>query len=91
MFAELLNWPSQETVALSGNTWAMAEVTSHDVESVENGGERPRPPAVVTQHMEGDRRFVLLNPNVSPQPPSQYCCQWVCLHYYWRQHVCVWV
>ena len=49
-------------MGISGNTWALAEVTSS---APDEPRDRARPPAVVTQHLSAERRFVLINPNVS--------------------------
>ena len=55
----------QETLHIDGRTWAMAEIPSPSAGSMECGlPGRPQPPLVVTQHLEADRRFVILNSQV---------------------------
>ena len=50
---------------LDGKTWALSEVPVVGSESDAAQPYSPiQPPSVVTQHMEGQRRFVLINSQV---------------------------
>lgn len=51
----------QSTIAVDGRTWAMCEVTSGEPNVVV---DKPDPPAVVTQHSETPRKFILLSAQV---------------------------
>ena len=60
----------QETTAIDGRAWALAElpmsVPQFDTCNNQQGPlQRAEPPLVVIQHMEPTRRFVLLNSQVS--------------------------
>ena len=56
-------------MSINGHTWAMTEEANpEEVEwrrQVGSGGEKCNPPLVVTQHMESNRRLVLLTTMVS--------------------------
>ena len=56
---------------MNGNTWAMAEIPKRGGAASATGRARSDPPAVVTQHIDGSRKFVLLNPNVSSRYSDQ--------------------
>jgi len=67
----------QDKLMLDGCSWTLSEVPRHDnstssssvaprgmaVNTVMAGG-RPDPPAVVTQHAQIDRQFVIINSKV---------------------------
>ena len=52
---------------LDGRTWAIEEVPNELLGAVPlsfNDGLKPDPPAVVTQHMRPNRKFVIINSQV---------------------------
>ena len=57
----------QETSTIDGQSWAIAEIPLSRSRAVTETGGRAEPPLVVTQHMEADRRFVIINSQVNMQ------------------------
>lgn len=52
----------QTTTGIDGKTWALCEETS---ENYVSGASKADPPAIVTQHSDLPRKFVLLSAQVS--------------------------